>query len=121
MAPTAIKPAAVRRARGLRQDMTEGEKSLWSELRKFRKLYSLHVRKQVPIGPYVADFAIHSKKIIIEVDGEHHFLPDRMMQDKKRDGWLVGQGFRILRFNTGELLENFEGCVEKILREAGVF
>jgi len=83
MAPTAIKPAAVSRARTLRQNMTDGERKLWSKLREFRKLYGLHVRKQVPIGPYVADFAIHSKKIVIEVDGEHHFLPDRMY----RIGW----------------------------------
>ncbi len=120
MAPTAIKPVAVRRARILRQNMTGGERKLWSKLRGLRKLYGLHIRKQVPIGPYVADFAIHSKKIIIEVDGEHHFLPDRMTKDKKRDAWFEGQGYKILRFNTGELIDNFEGCIEEILRKAGV-
>ncbi len=119
MALTAIKPAAVQRARTLRRDMTGGERKLWLKLKGFRKLYGLHVRRQVPIGPYVADFAIHSKKIIIEVDGEHHFLPDRITKDRKRDAWFAGQGYKVLRFNTGELLENLEGCIEEILRKAG--
>jgi len=88
MAPTAIKPVVVRHARTLRRNMTDGERKLWAELRQFRRLYGLHVRKQVPIGPYIADFAIHSKKIVIEVDGEHHFLPGRMIRDQNRDAWL---------------------------------
>jgi len=83
-------------------------------------LYGLHVRKQVPIGSYIADFAIHSRNLIIEVDGEHHFSPDGMRRDKKRDAWFAGQGYRVLRINTGELSENIDGCVETILREAGV-
>jgi very-short-patch-repair endonuclease len=62
--PTAISPAAITRARKLRRDMTDGERKLWSELKEFRRLYGLHVRKQAPIGRYVADFVIHSKALI---------------------------------------------------------
>ena len=47
-------------------------------------------------------------------------MPGRMIKDKKRDAWLAEQGYSVLRFNTGELLDNFEGCVEDILRKAGV-
>ena len=95
--------ASIVRARRLRRTMTEGERRLWAELREFRRLYGLHARKQVPIGPYVADFVIHSKSLIIEVDGEHHALPDRMARDAQRDDWLATKGYRILRFTTGEL------------------
>ena len=120
MVPAATNPAMIKRARTLRQNMTDGERKLWSKLREFRKLYGLHVRKQVPIGPYVADFAIHSKNIIIEVDGEHHFLPDGVTRDRKRDLWFADQGYNVLRYNTGELIENFEGCIEDVLRKTGV-
>ncbi|EDQ34190.2 hypothetical protein HPDFL43_14372 [Hoeflea phototrophica DFL-43] len=97
--------------------MTEGEKRLWSELRGFKRLYGLHVRKQVPIGPFVADFAIHSAKLVIEVDGEHHFTRQGMANDKRRDEWLKNAGYRVVRFNTGELSDTFDGCIEQILRE----
>ncbi len=61
MMPTLVMSGAIRRARKLRREMTDGERKLWSELKEFRRLYGLHARKQVPIGPYVVDFAIHSK------------------------------------------------------------
>ncbi|VAV88545.1 hypothetical protein MNBD_ALPHA08-1059 [hydrothermal vent metagenome] len=119
MPPTALNPTIITRAQTLRHNTTNGEKRLWSELRKFRKHYHLHVRKQVPIGPYIADFAIHSKKIIVEVDGQQHLSSKGLARDKKRDAWFSEQGYRVLRFNTGELIKNLHGCVEKILHEVG--
>ncbi|TPM30803.1 endonuclease domain-containing protein [Mesorhizobium sp. B2-3-5] len=120
MAPTAIDPAAIKRARALRRNMTEGERKLWSELKEFRRLYGLHARKQAPIGPYIVDFVLHEKSLVIEVDGQHHFVPQQMEKDRIRDGWLRTQGYRVLRFSTGELTESVDGCVEEILRELGV-
>lgn len=109
--PHATTNRAISRARTLRRNMTGGEQKLWSELRDFRRLYGIHVRKQVPIGPYIADFAIHSKNLIIEVDGEHHFTPDCMARDQRRDAWFTGQGYKTIRMTTGELSELFDGCV----------
>ena len=100
--------------------MTDGERRLWAELREFRRWYGIHVRRQAPIGAYVADFVIHVRRLVIEVDGQHHFEPERLLRDRKRDGWLAEQGYRVLRFNTGELSDAFEGCIEEILRELGV-
>lgn len=120
MAPTVVDPKMIPRARLLRRHMTEGEKRLWTELRGFKQLYGIHVRKQVPIGPYIADFAIHSAKLVIEVDGEHHFTPDGMARDIRRDDWLENAGYRVLRLNTGELTDAFDGSIEKILRELGL-
>jgi len=48
--------------------MTDGERRLWEEIREFRRLYGLHVRRQALIGHYIADFAIHERELIIEVD-----------------------------------------------------
>lgn len=100
--------------------MTDGERRLWLELREFRRWYGVHVRRQVPIGRYVADFAIHEQRLVIEVDGEHHFEADRMAKDGHRDDWFGSQGYRVLRFNTGELSDSFEGCVEEILAALGL-
>nr|WP_302896635.1 endonuclease domain-containing protein [Mesorhizobium sp. LMG 17147] len=120
MAPTGIDPAAIKRARALRRNMTDGERKLWSELKEFGHLYGLHARKQAPIGPYIADFVLHEKNLVIEVDGEHHFTPEQMDKDRIRDAWFGRQGYRVLRFSTGDLAESFDGCIEEILREVGV-
>ena len=118
--PTTVSPQAIKRARRLRRNMTDGERRLWSELREFRRHYGLHVRKQAPIGPYFVDFVVHEKKLVIEVDGEHHFEPEQMARDVTRDNWLGERGYRVLRLNTGELTDAFDGCVEAILKEMGL-
>ena len=100
--------------------MTNGETKLWRLLREFRKLYGIHVRKQVPIGPFVADFAIHEARLVIEVDGESHFERDGPDRDRMRDDWFADAGYRAIRLTTGELAENPGGCIEHILREPGV-
>ncbi|WP_422371275.1 endonuclease domain-containing protein [Hoeflea sp.] len=120
MSPSLNSPKALSRARQLRNTITEGEKRLWRELREFKKLYGIHVRRQTPIGPYVADFAIQSAKLVIEVDGEHHFTPSGMTGDEKRDAWLASAGYSVIRFNTGELADSFDFCIEKILGELGL-
>jgi very-short-patch-repair endonuclease len=118
--PTSVTRPAIDRARKLRRNMTDGERKLWSELKEFRRYYGIHVRKQTPIGPYIVDFAIHSNRLIIEVDGEHHFTPEGLRRDVKRDEWLAAKGYRVLRLTTGDLSEAFDGCIEQILRELGL-
>lgn len=110
----------ISRARYLRKAMTDGEKRLWRELRDFRRLYKIHARKQVPIGDYVVDFAILQHNLVIEVDGEHHFTPAGQEKDARRDAQLKELGYRVLRINTGELGDNFDGCIDVILRELGL-
>ena len=118
--PTEIAPNMIGRARALRRSMTDGERKLWSELRDFRRLYGVHVRKQAPIGRYIVDFVVHSEKLVIEVDGEHHFEPDQMRRDGERDDWFISEGYTVVRFTTGELSESFDGCIEEVLKEIGV-
>ncbi|MCB1382604.1 MAG: DUF559 domain-containing protein [Notoacmeibacter sp.] len=110
-------PRQVARARILRHTMTEGEKRLWQQLKRFRSLYGIHIRRQVPIGPWIADFAIVKRGIVIEIDGESHFTPEGVEKDRRRDAHLAELGYRVLHINTGELANNFDGCVETILRE----
>lgn len=118
--PTTVRRDAIRRARRLRRNMTEGEKRLWRELREFKKLYGIHVRRQAPLGPYVADFAIQSARLVIEIDGHFHAEPQRTTADIARDRELREAGYKVLRFRTGELDETFDGCIEEILRELGL-
>ena len=110
----------IARARRLRRTMTDGERKLWRELRLFKQTYTIHVRRQVPIGNYVVDFAIPSHNLIVELDGEHHFTPQGRALDQNRDAKLAALGYRIHRINTGELDDNLDGCIETLLRELGV-
>lgn len=73
--------------------MPVSEKKLWEVLRTLK----LGIRRQAPIGRYIADFAHHGASLVIEVDGRRHDLPDEQLKDIERDAWLVSQGYRLLR------------------------
>ncbi|NDW06917.1 endonuclease domain-containing protein [Jiella pacifica] len=100
--------------------MTDGETRLWHELKTFRRHFGIHFRKQAPIGPYIADFAAHAERLVIEVDGEFHQRPDRLARDAVRDAWLNRQGYRVLRFSTGDISDAFDGCIEEIMGVLGL-
>lgn len=118
--PTLIKKATIRRARRLRRNMTAGELKLWAELQQFKTWYGVHFRKQAPVGDHVVDFVAHERKLVVEVDGEHHFSAVGIVRDKIRDDWLRSQGYQIVRLNTGELSDSFDGCIEEILGRLGL-
>ena len=120
MSPTVLKPATIARARKLRSSMTDGEARLWRELREFRRHYGIHVSRQAPIGPYVAEFFIHSARLVIELDGQFHVEGMGPLRDAKRDSWFASAGYRVVRISTGEFADNPEGCIEHLLRELGV-
>jgi len=56
------------RARSLRKRLSPPEAKLWNALR-IEALRPYHFRRQVPIGPFYADFASHSASLVVEVDG----------------------------------------------------
>ncbi len=82
-------------ARRLRKEMTGAETMLWRSFRNRR--IAAKFRRQVPIGPYVADFACVSAGLVVELDGPSHDEPEQQTHDDLRDAWLARQGWRVLR------------------------
>ncbi|WP_417610396.1 endonuclease domain-containing protein [Parasphingorhabdus sp.] len=100
------------RARTLRRDMTEAERKLWSRLRN-RQLENTKFVKQFPIGPYVADFAARSLRLVIELDGGQH----SESKDAARTQAIEEHGYRVIRFWNNDVIENIDGVMETIVRE----
>jgi very-short-patch-repair endonuclease len=99
------------RAQELRREMSKTEWRLWYRLRG-RQLNGFKFRRQVPLGPYFADFACLEATLVVEVDGEHH--GEQFAYDARRDRWLGEMGFRVLRFWVTEVDENIEAVIETI-------
>ena len=100
-------------AKNLRKRSTDAEILLWRHLRT-KQLERLKFRRQQPIGNYIVDFVCFEKRIVIEVDGGQHVI--EKYKDNKRDKWLEGQGFKVLRFWNNEVLMNIQGVFE-VIRE----
>ena len=94
--------------------MSPAEAVLWTALRH-EQLKPYHFRRQVPLGPYYADFAAHGPKLIIEVDGSSHFEEAAIEYDARRDDFLRRQGYRVLRVTTRDVLTNLDGVYAAIL------
>jgi very-short-patch-repair endonuclease len=101
-------------ARGMRAAPTEAERKLWWHLRHRISPQGSHFRRQVRIGRYIVDFASQGAKLIIEIDGGQH--ASQAAADQERTQFLIGQGYRVLRYWNNDVLGNVDGVLEDILR-----
>jgi very-short-patch-repair endonuclease len=102
------------RARQMRAQPTDAERKLWWHLRHHLPAPGAHFRRQVRLGPYIVDFASHSAKLIVEVDGGQH--AERLEADAARTRFLETEGYRVLRFWNNDVLQNIDGVLEVIQR-----
>jgi very-short-patch-repair endonuclease len=101
------------RAHALRRNTTDAEKKLWSRLRKL-DVDGSHFRRQVPIGPYIADFACMAARLLIEIDGSQHAEDHQQAHDEARTRWLENEGYRVLRFWNNDIGKNIDGVMEAV-------
>ena len=92
---------------------TEAEIALWEMLRG-KKLEGNKFRRQHIIGAYIADFVCLKKKLIIEVDGLIHQLPENKINDEERTQWLNAQGFEVIRFTNEQVLGDTDNTLNTI-------
>ena len=99
-------------ARELRSSATGAERHLWRFVRN-RYLSGYRFRRQVPLGPYVADFVCLRARLIVEIDGSQH--DEHLLEELERTRYLARLGFRVIRFWNNEVLQQTEAVLESIL------
>jgi very-short-patch-repair endonuclease len=100
------------RARELRQELNPAERSLWSVL-KARKLGGYKFTRQMPIGPYFADFVCRERGVVIEVDGNQHL--ERASYDRARDEYMLAAGYSVYRVPVNSVLKERAAVCDSIL------
>jgi len=113
----ARRPTTQRRAHELRRATTTAEQLVWNLVRD-RRLGGLKFRRQHPLGPFIADFYCHEKRLVLELDGEEHEL--RRMEDAERSQYLATLKLSVFRICNEDVYSNLEGVSVGILRAAGV-
>jgi len=89
---------------------------LWRALKEV-PLEGSHFRRQAPIGPYVVDFFLPARRLIIELDGGHHNEDDVAERDRARQSWLENEGYRVIRFWNSEIAADLTAVLERIYVE----
>ena len=96
-----------------RKEATQSEKVLWNYLRN-RKLGE-KFRRQHAIGGYIPDFVCLEKRLVIEVDGGYHNIPEQIELDENRTLELEQKHFfKVVRFTNEEVLDDINLVLEKV-------
>lgn len=96
----------IERARDLRRAGHQAEQAVW-ELLCTHPMGSLRFQRQHPIGPYFAAFACAARKLVIEIDGDHHAF--QVEADPRRTQLMEQLGWRVVRFAANDVLTNPDG------------
>lgn len=99
------------RARSLRKVDNDAEAALWSELRG-RGLGGYKFVRQLPIGPFFADFACREALLVVEVDGSQHAESE---YDAKRNAFMNANGWSVVRFWNGDVLQQRASVLDTLV------
>ena len=106
-----VDPKLTARARALRGNATAAERTIWQLLSRYRPKFT----RQLPIGPYIADFACRQARLVVEIDGSQDLDCEH---DELRSRFLEANGWTVIRFWNSEVGDNPEGVAEAILLKA---
>ncbi len=96
------------RANKMRKNPTPEENKMWHIILK--NMEPKFTRQKI-IGHYIVDFYCSKLKLIIEIDGEQHYLPENEEYENKRTAFLEKSGCKFLRFynsDINKLIRNVE-------------
>ena len=103
------------RAKELRNEMTKQEKHLWYD---FLSDYPVRFQRQKTIGNFIADFYCHEAKLVVEVDGSHHYTEDGFIYDDARTVVLEEKfDLQVIRFSNNKVETDFK-LVCRLIDEA---
>ena len=109
------KPIIFERAKALRSDLTEAERSLWTRL-KANQINGLRFKRQHPIGKFIVDFYCHRAMLVIELDGGVHLNTEVKERDEGREIELEKLGLKVMRFTNREVLEDLDKVARKLIK-----
>ena len=103
----------LRFAREQRANAVQAEAVIWRAVRN-RRCEGAKFQRQVPLGDYLLEFVCFGRRLVVEIDGPSHEVAEQRVADKERDGWLRGQGFRVLRLPNELVIASTELAVARI-------
>ena len=104
-------------ARKLRREMTPHERKLWY---LFLRKYPVKIYKQRIVGTFIVDFFCASAKLVIEIDGAQHQMPENRDADAMRDAYFQSLGIAVKRYTNHDINRNFRAVCEDLLKTVGV-
>ena len=91
--------------------MAPAEVIVW-EMHRAGRLNGWKFARQVPIGPYIADFAARREKLVIEIDGRSH--DHTIAHDERREAMLTGLGYTVVHISNADIAADRDSVARHI-------
>ena len=101
----------LRNSQKLRRNMAKEERHLWYD---YLRDYPVQFKRQYPIGNYIVDFYCDKGKLVVELDGSQHCMPEEIEYDCRRTEYLEEEGLYVLRISNLDVMRQFRGVCENI-------
>jgi tRNA/rRNA methyltransferase len=100
-------------ARLLRRNPTDAERALWDALVNDRRFAGRGFKRQVPVGPHIADLVSFPLRVVIDIvaAGEAEAA---VTARRHRQAWLVERGYRIIDVREDEVNSNLDGVLDRL-------
>jgi tRNA/rRNA methyltransferase len=98
-------------ARLLRRNPTEAERSLWRAMTNDRRFASLGFKRQVPVGPYIADFVSFPLKCVIDLVPLSEAEPAALTRAERRR-WLAEHNYRIVDVQAADVEADVKAALD---------
>jgi tRNA/rRNA methyltransferase len=88
-------------ARLLRRNPTEAERAFWTALVNDRRFAGAGFKRQVPVGPHIADFVSFALRIVLDLVPEEESAEAAAARRAKRD-WLIERKYRVIEIRAAD-------------------
>jgi tRNA/rRNA methyltransferase len=100
-------------ARLLRRNPTEAERILWDALVKDRRLAEFRFKRQVPIGPHIADFVSFPLRTVVDLVGPDE-SDEAAAARARRNAWLAARDYTIVSVQTRDAESDVQATLDRI-------
>jgi tRNA/rRNA methyltransferase len=106
-------------SRLLRRNPTDAERTLWAALTKDRRFAGRGFKRQVPIGPHIADIVSFPLRAVIDLVPDGESAEAREARDRKR-AWLKARDYQVCQVAAGDVDADVAAALERVVQELGI-
>jgi len=105
-----------RPAKAVRRDAAEGERRLWTRLRR-KQVDGATFRRLHPIHDVTASFACIARKTVVEFDNSKVALAQEHSHEERRLKRIVSLGWRVILVRHEDVFSDIEAVAKKIAEQ----
>src|SRR4029453_3247046 len=89
-------------ARLLRRNPTDAERALWEAMTRDRRFATLGFKRQVPVGPHIADIVSFPQHAVIDILPPEETAEAASARSRKR-AWLAERDYQVIEVRVDEI------------------